>query len=135
MTPDLDTARAFIEASRWQFAWSMRFLPHSYTLREWHEAAGTVTAFEGMIRLIREQGYVENFGKRRQLTYLRIDGWRYWSMGKPTEPLTPEWMAERLVVNRCQVDERGRPSKGPRWLREGVKPAPEAAQMRLEGLR
>jgi hypothetical protein len=116
-------ARAFIAASRWQRAWSApgRFLPHEYTLRTWHVEGGTEPDFLAMVRLIRTLGYVEHFGRRRRMTYLRVDGWRYWMMSPPERPLADVLEASTLI-NRCEVDERGRPTRGPKWLREGVQP-------------
>jgi hypothetical protein len=104
----------------------MKYLPHEYTLREWH--ADDEPAFLGMVALIRSHGHVENFGRRRRLIYLRVDGWRYWCMSPPERPLA-EVIAVTTLINRAEVDERGRPSKGPRWLREGIQ---DAAQTRLD---
>jgi hypothetical protein len=118
-------AREFISRAKWQFAWSMRFLPHEYTLREWHQEAGTEDAYNRMVQAIREHGYDDQFGRKRTIRYLRIDGWRYWVMSPPDRPL-PEVLERTTLINRAEVDENGRPSKGPRWLKEGV------AQTRME---
>jgi hypothetical protein len=112
----LDDARAFIEASRWQFARSQPWLPHEYTLRKWHEADATVEAFEAMILRIRDHGEVQPFGKKQHYTYYVVDGWRYWSMGDPALPADAAWMADRTIINRAQCDEEGRPLFGPKWL-------------------
>ena len=58
----------------------MRWHPHEYTVREWHQDAGTEPEFEAMVQRIREHGYEDTFGKRT-FTYLEVDGWRYWTMG------------------------------------------------------
>jgi hypothetical protein len=110
-------SRKFIEAARWRrcFTPPGRYYPHSYTLRTWHEAAGTVDAFDRMVGAIAEHGYDEMFGKR-VIRYWRVDDHRYWMVGS--------------VLNRCTVDERGRPDRGPKWLREGRPVDP--AQMRME---
>jgi hypothetical protein len=63
-----------------------------------------------MVLRIREHGYAAPFGRKRVLTYLRVDGHRYWTQGNP--------LPDTTVINRAEVDEDGRPAKGPRWLRE-----------------
>jgi hypothetical protein len=101
----------------------MKYLPHEYTVREWHQAAGSEDAFVAMVERIRAYGYRERFGSRRILTYLRVDGWRYWTQGNPVDATT--------VINRCLVGTDGRPLKGPAWLRN---PKPLEAQPALPGL-
>jgi hypothetical protein len=132
----LTRARAFIEASRWQAARTQPWLPHEYTLRSWHREAGTEPDFLAMVKLIRgRHGYIERFGSKRLLTYLKVDDHRYWLMSAPHVPIA-DVLAMTTLINRCEVGEDGRPLKGPRWLREGVQaPKPiedNAAQMRLE---
>jgi hypothetical protein len=121
-------AQRFIEQARWQFAWSMRYLPHEYTLRQWHREAGTEPDFLAMVRAIREHGYREHFGRKRVLVYLPVSGWRYWVMSRPERSLD-ETLDVTTLINRAEVDADGRPLKGPKWLREGVD---LAGQIRLE---
>jgi hypothetical protein len=128
--PDLDDARAFIEASRWRFARSLPVLPHEYTLREWHVEAATEPHFLAFVESIRTHGYRQRFGSRRILTYWQVDSWRYWVMSPPEVPLA-EVLERTTLINRAEVDENGRPSKGPKWLRN-PKPLEDAAQLQLE---
>ena len=123
MTPDdivaaaevLAAARAFIEASRWQFARSQPYLPHEYTLREWHDEAGTIEDFLAMVERIRDHGEWLPFGKKRIVCYLIVDGWRYWTQRGHVEP--PEaWVDITKVINRAEVDDEGNPKYGPKWL-------------------
>ena len=113
-----DEARAFIEATRWRFAWTQRWHPHEYTVREWHQAAGTEPDFEAMVKRIREHGYEDRFG-RRTFVYLEVDDWRYWTMGNPIERTT--------VINRENLIRKAE--------RAERKAAKQAAQLRMEGVR
>ena len=83
--------KKYIESSRWQFAHTMKFIPHSYTKRMW---AGQETDFEKAVMFIRENGVVEKFGKR-EFTYYYLDGLKYWSMGAPLD--------ETILINRAKV--------------------------------
>lgn len=84
-------AKAFITASRWQFAKTMPQFPHEYTVRAWAEKAGTVPEFEHFVMFIRETGTPREWHGRRFI-YLEIDGWKYWTMGNP--------LSETTVINR-----------------------------------
>lgn len=114
----LAQAQTFIEQARWRFAWTMRWHPHEYTVREWHQDAGTEPEFEAMVQRICEHGYEDTFGKRT-FTYLEVDGWRYWTMGNP--------LPETTIINREDLVRKAE--------RAERKAARHEAQMRLEGAR
>ena len=111
----LAAARAFIEASRWQFARSQPYLPHEYTLREWHDEAGTIEDFLAMVERIRDHGEWLPFGKKRIVCYLIVDGWRYWTM-RAQDEAPEEWTAVSTIINRAEVTDEGNPKYGPKWL-------------------
>jgi hypothetical protein len=114
----LDAARAFIARSRWQYAKTMRHIPHEYTVRDWHKTAGTEPDFDVFVLAIRDHGYQEYFGKpenNRLMTYLAVGEHRYWTMRKPDESLE-EWLSETTIINRCEIAEDGKPKYGPQWL-------------------
>lgn len=116
-TEVLAEARAFIEQAKWRFAWTLRWHPHEYTVRAWHQEAGTEADFEAMVLRIREHGYEDTFGKRT-FVYLEVDHWRYWTMGNP--------LAETTVVNREDLIRKA--ERGER------KAAKRAAHLALPGL-
>jgi hypothetical protein len=123
---ELAAAHRFIEGARWQRAWSQRFLPHAYCLREWAPEPD----FLAMVERIRTFGTPGRFGRRRVLVYLVVDGHRYWCMSGPEYTLA-EVLERTKLINRCEVDERGLPLKGPAWLRN---PLPLDPQTALPGL-
>jgi len=103
-----DALRAFIASARWQFASTMKAIPHEYTMREWHRKAGTEDAYDQMIEAIQEHGYDEKFGTKpdaRVFRYLEVDGWRYWTMP-----------GQSGGINRAEVGDNGKPKYGPLWL-------------------
>jgi len=87
----LDDFRRFIAASRWIFAKTMPQMPHEYTLRR---DAGDDAEFERFVVLIREAGVPATF-EGREYMYLRVDGYKYWTMGSPVE--------ETILINRAVV--------------------------------
>ena len=115
------SAREFIEANKWQFARSQRFLPHEYNLRKWHEDDA---AFLAMVELIRGHGEWQPFGKKRIVCYFVVDGWRYWTMRTQDDDIEA-WATETTIINRAEVDDDGRPKYGPKWL-TGRDPEPPA---------
>jgi hypothetical protein len=60
--------------------------PHEYTIRSWREV--DADEFDAFCRLIRERGYRATYRApyrpdvELQNTYLEIDGWCYWRIGK-----------------------------------------------------
>ena len=88
---DIDAARSFIAAVRWQFAKTMPQWPHEYTVREWQPDDGPFVAF---VLYIREHGYPGVF-KGKPRTYCAIDGWTYWTMGAP--------LGQTIIINRARV--------------------------------
>jgi hypothetical protein len=82
----------FIRGAKWQFAKTMPWHPHSYTVRRWHTERGTEETFECFVLHIREHGYEDSFGKRR-FVYFDVGPFRFWSMGNP--------LAETTIVNRA----------------------------------
>ena len=79
-----------LQSHPYQFAKSMPFIPHWYTLREkWQDPQ-----FEEAVQEIREHGYDENFGKR-VFRYFNANGYKYWSMGAPVE--------ETILINRANM--------------------------------
>ena len=84
---DLDWARGYIEAARWQTAKDQR-APHSYTVREW---TADDTDFVRFVELTRSCGVIEKFyGTPR--AYLHIDKEKYWTMGASIH--------ETIIINR-----------------------------------
>ena len=95
---DVETAsfmRIFIKARRWQFAKTYaRVAPHWYTVREW-EPDGQ-EAFERFVMAIRNFGHDERFGGR-VYRYLRVNGFKYWTMGAP--------VGRTIIINRAACQE------------------------------
>ena len=77
---DLDRFREFIANMKWTFAKSMPTLPHEYIVR-WNIPAHD-EMFTEFAQYIRDHGYKQNFYSR-EITYLDIDGHKYWTMGSP----------------------------------------------------
>ena len=95
VTFDIEDARRYISNVRWQFAKTMPKSPHEYTRRVW---APTDEEFVAFVELIRREGEVRPWPKakpRMHLTYLTIDGWRYWTMGSPLD--------ETILINRSDI--------------------------------
>lgn len=98
VTFDIEDARRYIAQVKWQFAKSMPKSPHEYTRRVW---APTDEEFVAFVELIRREGEVLPWPKPPakplyRLTYLTVDGWRYWTMGSPIE--------ETVLVNRADIN-------------------------------
>jgi hypothetical protein len=87
----LEELRRFIADRKWQFAKSMPFIPHEYTVKAWR--LDDFASFRRFVELQREYGQEEQFGKRT-FKYLYIDGWKYWTMGALIE--------ETTVINRAR---------------------------------
>lgn len=66
--------------------------PHEYTLKEWNPDKKDM--FEKFCIFIRENGYDDYF-YRKKLRYYSLDGYKYWTMGSPTE--------ETILINRAKL--------------------------------
>lgn len=88
---DLGRARELIKVNSWQFAKTMRWCPHWYTLRRrW----SSQDDFEWFVRFVRLYGVVESWRNYRHV-YFYDQGWKYWSMGAPVETT--------ILVNRART--------------------------------
>lgn len=124
-----DVAR-FVERSRWRFASTLPWWPHSYTVRDWHREAGTEADFERVVALVREHGTPGRFGQR-EFVYLHVtvggERWRLWSMGAPVE--------ETTVLNRARVDAEGRLIRKDGTLLRAPREEPAQTSLDLERAR
>lgn len=96
LTPEL-----FVAESGWRYAKTMPHCPHEYTVRDLSPGETKTTAmgsaeFEWFVRLIREKGELDEWGGQIK-PYLRVGGYRYWTMGAPVE--------ETTIINREPVTE------------------------------
>lgn len=112
------TAEEFVARSGWVLAKTMLDIPHQYTVRDLSNPdARRTTAmghaeFEWFARLTCEQGRRERWGYY-YFNYLRLDGWKYWTMGLAPEvttiinraPTTPE--AEALLAEEVRQARKG----------------------------
>jgi hypothetical protein len=79
----------------WTFAKTMPTMRHWYIVRgksplDHHE-------FDEFVRIIRLCGYRRNYAQMRTaLTYMNVDGYRYWTMGEPVPQTT--------IINRTKVE-------------------------------
>jgi len=91
-----------INDSRWKFASSMPKYPHWYTLAEW--MPGRYEDFKLFAKFIRENGYAGNFW-RKQLIYLNIGEFKYWTMGCPIQDclssINPK--IDTMLINRAHL--------------------------------
>lgn len=89
-------AHEYVERVRWQFARSMPWCPHEYTVRQWDDDEDSFNAF---VLLIRNEGtltYWPTKGRRREVKpELALDGWGYWTVGDP--------IGICQVINRAQL--------------------------------
>lgn len=103
---DRKAAEEFVANSGWRNAKTMPECPHEYTVRDLSPGGAKTTAmgdaeFEWFVRLIRDEGVLAEWGGQTR-PYLRVGGWKYWTMGAPVdettiinrEPVTPETWAE-----------------------------------------
>jgi hypothetical protein len=87
---DLERAQSLIKKAKWQFAKSMAFIPHWYTLRKnWKSQED----FEWLVMFIRKHGYIEHFYKKTY-QYFDVNEYKYWSMGWPVE--------QTILINRAK---------------------------------
>lgn len=100
------TPEEFVACSGWRYAKTMPECPHEYTVRDLSPGGEKTTAmgdseFEWFVRLIRDKGELAEWGGKVR-PYLRVGGYRYWTMGAPVEettiinrePVTPEAWTE-----------------------------------------
>jgi hypothetical protein len=97
MTFTVRDADAYIAKVRWQFAKTMPQWPHEYTVRDWRP--DLELDFVQFAALIRLDGVVKPWPRdaarpRYHNTYLELDGWEYWTMGRP--------LPETTVINRAR---------------------------------
>ena len=97
---DVDEARSYIAAVRWQFASTMPQWPHEYTVRVWRPDLNDT--FETFASFIRSEGVVKPWPAdsptpRYHHRYLAIDGWDYWIMDGTIE--------DTGVINRARLDD------------------------------
>ena len=104
--PNGITPEQFVASSGWRYAKTMPECPHEYTVLDRSPGGAKTTAmgeieFEWFVRLIRDKGVLAEWGGQIK-PYLRVGGWKYWTMGAPVdettiinrEPVTPETWAE-----------------------------------------
>ena len=88
---DLERARKFVAANRWQAAKSQPWNPHEYTIRDWPRDGGT-DEFDWFVDLIYRAGWTGEWGPRGDWPYLDLDGQTYFTFGYPA--------GETTVLNR-----------------------------------
>ena len=88
-----DEARAqrYIDSVKWQFAKTMPWMPHWYTVVTWKP--GWEVEFRWFARLIEECGVDERFVLKRY-RYLTIGKYKYWIMSR---------FNECILINRAEV--------------------------------
>jgi hypothetical protein len=116
--PGAEDVKGYIEKvgdERGQLATTMTDMPHWYIVRQrsplsWQE-------FGEFVELVLRHGYRKAylaFGRSRPaLTYLNVDGWRYWPAGAKDEVLesqdTAAIVAATTIINRTPVAMPWRP--------------------------
>lgn len=86
-----DKLHEMIARCEWTFAKTMPWCPHEYIVIG--RCPLTTEEFEYFVNMQREHGVKEHWGKY-YLSYLYIDGYKYWTMGAPIE--------ETTVINRTK---------------------------------
>jgi hypothetical protein len=87
------TPQKFIDGSKWVFAKTMPDSPHEYTVRDLQSPDAKRSTclshdtFEWFVKHIRKHGERRKW-RRSILSYLEVDGWKYWTMGAPPEVTT-----------------------------------------------
>jgi len=92
---ELDFARTFISAVKWQVAKSVPANPHAYCVRSWlrDQEEQWFDQFRG---LIKQKGYAGRF-LHQNYTYINVDGYRYWE--------SRSFIGDRgPILNRCRTD-------------------------------
>lgn len=83
--------RTYVASVEWTFAKTMADQPHEYTLRR----GGDPVMFDRVAAHIKANGYVREY-RGTPYTYLELDGYRYWAMGR-----TP--FSEPFLINRARA--------------------------------
>ena len=89
---NLKSIEDFVAKAPWRFASTMKYIPHSYTVRGQTPDA----EFEAFVRFIRSEGQIAGYGNFRT-TYLKLGHHKYWTMGEPINNTT--------IINRCHEDD------------------------------
>lgn len=89
-----DTIRQYIGKCTWTFAKTMPQCPHEYIVK--NKCPLSAEEFEHFVWTQRVLGIPEDWGPYRQ-PYLRIDGYKYWTMGCELEATT--------IINRAKISE------------------------------
>ena len=80
-----------LESAKYQFAKSMPYQPHWYTLRKnWNDDK----LFEEVVQTIRDIGVERPFGKRTYI-YYDYNGFMYWTMG--------DTLPNTILINRARL--------------------------------
>lgn len=95
----LEELRSFVAGHEWRFAKTMPFLPHYYVI---DAKARDLREFKRFIAHIRRVGVARPF-YYRQILYLDLDGWKYWTMGYPIDP--PPGVEEEGIINRALLSD------------------------------
>jgi hypothetical protein len=95
-SPGAEGARRFIERCEgyWTFAKTMPTMPHWYIVRG--RSPLDHDDYDEFVRIIRTCGYRRHYAQMKTaLTYMNVDGYRYWTMGEPIPQTT--------IINRTTV--------------------------------
>lgn len=100
-----ESVQKILEEQTWVYAKTMPWCPHFYTraFREWKQDRGVWTS---MVRFMFDPANsdVEPWGKgkwKRDVTYFRVGGWRYWGMEK-----LPEDIDKIDLINRAKEPQK-----------------------------
>ncbi len=93
MQYDLEEIARLLKLEKWQWAKTMRGIPHEYIDR-WKWMKMTDEEFINIFNAQRETGVHERWGTYN-FPYLYVDGYKYWTMGAPLE--------ETYILNRQKV--------------------------------
>jgi len=112
LTPDEEGfVAAFVADRRWQFAHTMRWNPHEYTIKEWREEPADVEDFHRFLELVATRGFTARWGKRLW-PYLDHDGQTYYTFGAP--------FANTHVINRKWTEKVEGDRAAPSWAELGL---------------
>jgi hypothetical protein len=103
----LATVGLVLAKQKWQFAKTMRWIPHYYTVQRWWNPESELSHRE-ILKALSQQGVLMSWGKKKVLRHYLdfVDPstgieWRYWHMGECTHE---GWMQEDLdVINRQEI--------------------------------
>lgn len=94
MSNDLDRLIANIRSSEWQFAKTMAYMPHFYTVgKKWADFDEFIWTANAVVK----HGVMQQFFKDKR-KYFYLDGWRYWVMDKDPN--------DAAIINREREDIR-----------------------------